>query len=459
MSSFLKRSGAIALLGLIACQPLHALERSYELQAGAGTTSNVARVPVNAQRETLDVLGLKLAAVQTRSRFELAALGALEYQHYQSGLYGDDLIGNLRARANATLLPERIRWLAEYSFGQTLVDSFAAPSPANRQNVSAFSTGPSFNQPFGTSNRLRADARYTAFRFQTSRLDSHRTEFRGAAIHDLSARAHLSLNANLQQATFTQQQSFAHFDQQEGYARFAASNSRSLLNLDLGYTRARSGQAWDGATLARLMALRRLSSAASVSLSVGRAYSDAGSSFMQMQSLSPGLSSATQATQGVPDQFLNEFATVGWGLSRNRTAIRIEAMHFREHYRRLTVNDRRRSMGSLSLAREFTDSLGIEAHGTYERQQFEVTHHAFDERTLGTSLNWRPGRALTLRASYDTIRRTGDAVLPGYRDTQVWFRVGYASGSLASMAAASTLRDASMMDAAAALDRGTGAWE
>ena len=71
--------------------------------------------------------------------------------------------------------------------------------------------------------------------------------------------------------------------------------------------------------LARLIALRRLSSTTSVNLALGRAYSDSGSSFVQLQSQSGGTSTATAASQAVADQFLSEFATAGWALRRNRS--------------------------------------------------------------------------------------------------------------------------------------------
>ena len=166
------------------------------------------RVPVNPQRATIDVLDGTLALAQSRSRLEVAALGALEFQKYQGDTFDNDLVGNFRGRAIGTLVPERLRWLGEYYFGQTRINGFAPPTPANRQNVSAFSTGPSVNQAVGASNRLRADLRYTDFHYEISRLNTRRVELRGALVHDLSSRAHLSLNANTQHAKFTQQTTF-----------------------------------------------------------------------------------------------------------------------------------------------------------------------------------------------------------------------------------------------------------
>jgi len=134
-------------------------------------------------------------------------------------------------------------------------------------------------------------------------------------------------------------------------------------------------------------------------------------------------------------------------------------MHFRETYQRVTANDRKRSVGSLTLGRELSDSLGVELRGVFEREQYDVSRRAFDQRTAGAGVTWKPGRSIFLRADYARNKRVGDAVIPSFDDTQVWLRVGYAHGSVSAMAAASSLQDAAMMDSAAALDRGLGAWD
>ncbi len=459
MTMHINRSRAAALLAFMLCGPLHALENAWELQAGVGSTSNVLRVPVNPQQASISVLGATLALSQSRSRLEVAALGALEFQKYQADIFASDLVGNFRGRAIGTLVPERLRWVGEYYFGQTRINGFAPPTPDNRQNVSAFSTGPSLNQAIGASNRLRVDLRHTDFHYEISQLNTRRLEARGALVHDLSSRAHLSLNANTQRAKFTQQTRFADFDQQEAFGRLGLSNSRSLVNLDLGYTRARNDAAWSGGVLARLIALRRLSSTTSVNLALGRAYSDSGSSFVQLQSQSGGTTTTTATSQAVADQFLNEFATAGWALRGNRSAVEIEVRHFRETYQRLAVNNRKRSAGSVLLGREFTESLAMELRGVFEREQYDVSSRAFDERSAGAGLTWKPGRALFVHADYTRIKRVGDAAIPSFDDTQLWLRIGYARGSVSAMSAASSLQDAAMMDTAAALDRGLGSWE
>lgn len=453
------RSGFAALFIALACTPLHAVENAWDVEAGVGTTSNVRRVPVNPQSATIGVLGATLALEQTRSRLELAALGALEYQKYTGNTFDNDLVGNFRGRVIGTLFPERLRWFGEYYFGQTRINDFAPPTPDNRQNVSAFSTGPSLNQPIGASDRLRADLRYKEFHYEVGQLDTRRVELRGAYVHDFSSHANLSLNVNTQRARFTQPATFANFDQQEAFGRMALSNSRSLVNLDLGYTRARDAAAWNGGVLARLTALRRLSSTTSVHLAFGRAYSDSGSSFVQLQALSGGTSTSQAASQAVADQFLSEFASAGWALRRNRTNVQIDAMHFRETYQRLASNNRKRSTGSLMLGRDLNDSLGVELRGLFEREQYDQVSRAFDQRSAGAGVTWKPGTAFFLRADYTLIKRIGDAGIGSFDDRQAWLRMGYSRGSVSARAAASSLQDAAMMDTAAALDRGLGAWE
>jgi hypothetical protein len=78
---------------------------------------------------------------------------------------------------------------------------------------------------------------------------------------------------------------------------------------------------------------------------------------------------------------------------------------------------------------------------------------------VGGVLTWKPQRAVFVRVEYNRLKRVGDTAIPSFDDTQVWLRFGYAHGSVAATSAASTLQDAAMMDAAAALDRGLGAWE
>ena len=67
--------------------PMTTQRLTFEIQLGSGSTSNVARVPVNPQHETITALGGSVALAQAHSRFEYAALGMLEYQNYQGDVF------------------------------------------------------------------------------------------------------------------------------------------------------------------------------------------------------------------------------------------------------------------------------------------------------------------------------------------------------------------------------------
>ncbi|HMH88089.1 MAG TPA: hypothetical protein VK523_05580, partial [Steroidobacteraceae bacterium] len=159
-------------LGL--ASPTRAATVDYGVDVGIGETDNVNLTPTDKVNQTMAVTDIDFAIKQQSRRLDLNAKGDFSYLDYLQNAYGAQLVGRFDGQAQLALIPERLTWTFQDSFGQAQIDPFTAVTPTNQEHVNYASTGPNLFLRLGPLGFIDVTARYARTDYETSPFDSNR---------------------------------------------------------------------------------------------------------------------------------------------------------------------------------------------------------------------------------------------------------------------------------------------
>jgi hypothetical protein len=425
--------GILAVLALGSGSVVRAQEvdTSYGVRVGVGNTDNIRRTDTDKSDETIALAGVNFSLAQDSRRLNADATGDFSYLNYLDDVYDDEVVGSFSGQARLGIVPERFEWRLSDNFGQTSQQAFRPATPENRENINYFTTGPSLVIGAGSATRLTLDGSYSNVGYETSPLDSDRLGGRVGLVRQLSSSASASLNVNYQDVDFKEDALNTDFDTSEAFVRYDVKGSRTSLGVDLGYTQVEQEQQKSSGTLFRLQASRRLSPAATLGLSLGREFSDAGNLFQQLSQLQstqagPG---GIQPVQSTSDPFTNTYGTLGWYLVRNRTEFGVSVARFEEDYEQDVLRDRTRTTLSASFRRNLTPALEFLASLDRTEEEYGVSSQDFSELYGTMLLSWQLGRHMSIEFQYERVDRGSDSLVDEYVENIGWVRIGYGRGS------------------------------
>jgi hypothetical protein len=423
--------GAV-VAGLLAnAQPLQAAELSYGVDAGVGYSDNVARVDNDEAGETIATLGAQLRLDHASKRLTANVATRVEYRDYLDNTYDADVIGNLVANGALSIVEDRISWALTDTFGQTTQNQFAPVTPANRENVNYFATGPDFTLPLGSRNQLLLHGRYIDLHYENSDLGNYRLRGELAMRRDLSDATNLSLNVTKEETRFDDQSRFVDFDNDEAYLSYAIDAARTTLTFEGGASRITSGGESQGGWLGRVDIKRRTSPSLTLGLGLGHDFSDAGNAFVNQQSQQPG-SVDPVPVQQTAAPFENTYATAFAQFSRNRTDLQLRVGYYKESYDGQPLFDRKRTTLDLAVNRNLNSSLSGHISANYSRQQYAELDREFADIIGTLGLRWNTGRSSFLKVDYQFVSRNDDSGGTDYRANEIWVRFAYLVGEDAS---------------------------
>ena len=119
----------------------------YEVRVGAIYSDNIQRAEFGEESENIGMVGLKVDT-EHQSRGYSAYLDAdLEYRTYLNDSFDDENFSFLSAGARINVVPNFFSWNFENRFGKISRNPFAVETPATREDINVFSTGPLFTVP------------------------------------------------------------------------------------------------------------------------------------------------------------------------------------------------------------------------------------------------------------------------------------------------------------------------
>jgi hypothetical protein len=401
-------------------------ELTYGVNAGVGRSDNITRVADEEISETLATAGLTLEWHELRQRLNADVSIDADYVEYLNDTYDGEIVGGLDGTLDFSIIPDRMTWLVQDSFGQESTDPFAPVTPASRENVNYFTTGPTFEFPVGT-RAARVFATYSRTDYEESPFDSNRV-VGGLAYGPRGPDAlGLGINAVTEHVKYKDDAN-VDFDRQSVYASYSLRGSRTEISAEAGYfwLELEDGEK-SGDPRFHFEVERAMSSSSTLSLQVGTQLTD--SSDALRSSLfppdSPGAGASVTATT---DPYRNRYAGLSWNFNRHRTSLTLGADWSDDAYETQTQLDLNRMFWSASVTRQATSRLRLGLSGTYSDEEFENSGITNQTTEYGATVEWQAGRVLSLRLSLLRSDRDSDNGIGEYVENRAFLTLIYQTG-------------------------------
>jgi hypothetical protein len=407
---------------------------TYGVDAGVAETDNVTLVATDKVSQTIATANADFDFKQQSRRLDVDAKGNFTYYDYLQGAYGSQLIGRFDGIAHVAIIPERLTWVLQDDFGQAALDPYTPVTPTNLENVNYVSTGPDLALHFGANSYVNATARYAHVQYATSPFNSNRVLGSLAWGLHLSARSSVSLNGNTERVMFENTVLNTDYDRSSGFGRYEVHGARTDFSADLGATVIRRNGTSTTGGLAKVEVSRKLSTAARLTVSVGRELTDASTSFSNLQSGAIGVVGTAPAAQ-TSNNYTSNYATAGWRYQRYRTTVSLSGRWEKDLYNGDSLLDYTRSGAEFRVERQLTRALTADVLGRYYKIDYfhglvasQNGNSSYDDESVSVGLTWRHGRGLEVRLRGEHSARITTGIY-GYRENRAILTVGYRPSS------------------------------
>ena len=421
----------------------------YGADVGVAETDNVTLVSTDKVSQTIAVADADFDIKQQSRLLDVDAKGDFTDLNYLQGAYGNEVIGRFDGSAHLAIIPERLVWVVQDDFGQAALDPFTPTTPANLQNINYLSTGPDAVLRFGASSYLNASVRYARAQFQTSPYNSNRVLGNLAWGYQLSGQSSVSLNGETERVMFQNTVLNSDFDRSSGFVQYQVKGARTEFSAELGATTIgqnagaistigqngrlttvdQNANSTSGG-LAKLQLARKLSAASQLTLSAGHYLTDASSSFGNLQGGALGTIGTAPAAQ-TAENYISNYASVGWTYRRNRTTISLSGRWERDSYLGQSQLDNTIGGAEFSVRRRLTHALSAEVLGRIYKTDYlhgiispELGTSDYNIESIGAGLTWRHGHGLEVKLRYEHSAEVTTGIY-GYGENRILLTVGY----------------------------------
>ena len=383
-------------------------ELELEFRAGINWTDNLGR-EADGESQTFGSVGTTVDFNREAARLRAGLTGQLDYFHYDSNRFDNEVVGRIDGLLGISLVPQRLDWMIENRFGQVATDPFAPEGPENREYLNVFETGPDIYLPLGARTTLGGSARYTDRRWQDSdELDSEILAGELRVIRQLSPTQQLGLAAGMRSIDFDGED-VPRYEVYSAYASYQRRLATGEVGIDLGANRLQVAGRSDTGLLLRANWSRELTPRSTLSLEVGREFQDAGDQ-LGGDSLAQTGFGATGGVGGlVAEPYVLSFAALRYELTRDRATFSLGAGYDRERYDTTTALNRDSVFGDAGVTYRFSPRLTAELRLTLRREDFDALEAGTaDEITVIAGLSQRLGREFDVRLQYQYSERDAD---------------------------------------------------
>lgn len=227
------------LLAALATTPhaAHALRVDYAIDLIVERNDNLLLTADDPIALTIVRPGLGFDVVHDSSTLQTRISGRAEYRYYGDDRFGDVVDGTVDARVNWVVVPERLNFTVVDSLTLQPVDTLAADTPGNRQQVNVLSAGPSLSFEWGDGWRGSTELRYVRSEAEISdEFNSQRIDLALRATRRLAPTSRLAFNLQTQQVDFEQDVIARDYTRSEFFARYSRTLNRLDVAIDAGYS-------------------------------------------------------------------------------------------------------------------------------------------------------------------------------------------------------------------------------
>jgi hypothetical protein len=164
--------------------------------------------------------------------------GDIQHLNYLEGVYSDDLRGEFVGDLEWTLLPERLSFVVQNTLSEQSVNSLAAFTPGNQQQVNVFEAGPTFTARFNEATRGLLDLRYTnSWAEETESFNNQRYTAAARLLRLLRDTDALLFNLEASRTDYDRISELYDFKRYDAFVTYRSQLSRLELSIDAGYSR------------------------------------------------------------------------------------------------------------------------------------------------------------------------------------------------------------------------------
>lgn len=215
-----------------------AVQLDYAIDVGVERNDNVALTEVDPVEEDIFRSGLGFALTHDTAAIQTSITGRAEYRNYLDNTFADTVDGTLAGRFNWFALPERLSFTVEDNLALQAVNTLAANTPGNRQQVNVLSLGPNLHFDLGNTLRGRAELRYTDSDAEiTDEFNSQRLGLAVRTVKELGPTSQVSLNLQGQRVDFDDDVVARDYTRYDIFGRYARDLANFSLGLDAGFSR------------------------------------------------------------------------------------------------------------------------------------------------------------------------------------------------------------------------------
>jgi hypothetical protein len=421
---------------------------SWSMFAGASRTDNATLVANNAMSDTIATAGVNGSLYRDTGRLRADLGGSVRYEDYLHHTFTSHTLGSLVGTASYAIVPDRLDWVLQDTYGQVGTNPLAPTTPTNRINVNAVSTGPDARLHLGGATELLISGRYAQTDFESianaRQVNDRQVTGQLGLLERLSRSSSVSLNVSGSRVEYPVAGSPS-YNQDALYGRFDSRFERGGVALDLGVSQLRENGTSVRAPVAHLTLFRRLTPSWNVNVTAGTDFRNSGQAFQAAFTgktvvngqLVPGRPPGTgaQPGAGVADvnltqtPFRSSSGSVAFDYVRPRSTFGVSAGVIRERYQFGGSGlDRNLAQSSATFTRRMRPTLDFHATANYWRREPQPGLPADRTWTSDVGLDWRAGGRLGVTLAYFHQDRSVDAGGFGYRENRVYLGLSYGSG-------------------------------
>lgn len=402
---------------------------NWSVKAGAERSDNIGRVATNETNETVGIVGLDLNLVSDRRRLDSNISAALEYREYLDSDFKSEIAGGADAELDFWVIPERFMWAVDDNYGQIAKDRQVADTPANREQVNYFTTGPDIILPLGPRTQLQVSGRWSDTYLEATDEDNNAVVGNVALARLLSEHATVSLNASMSDTEFDNSELFAGYQTRQLFLRLSLNGARTTLTADGGYVEYEQDNRPDkkNFTMVRVDLSRLIGARSKLRVTGGTAPSSTGETFQRSQSVL-GVGEGPEAAQAAGDLFRSDDAFVVWTTDWERTSLSVTAAGRRERHEQFELLDREVRSGAVGVSRELSRSLNLEVFGGYLQEERTLTGLTFEDWFGGSQLRWDFAQRFSMNLRLDHFVGSSDDGTRDYTENRVYLGISYHGG-------------------------------
>lgn len=323
------------------------------------------------------------------------------------------LSGGASLLASLTLLADHLTWEVSDTFGDTLINPVGADSPANRQSLNIFSTGPMLRLPFGSRNELDLRGGWYSSRFgESGAANAQGYQQYGSLTRQVSRAGQLGLYGSAMQLRYPDQPDERGQDRlRSAGVLWNARGNRTRIETQYGYSELETRGTKQRNPTARIQVARE-SARGTLQVTAAREFSSAGGAFQTNQQFfgTAGSSSFT-GLQAVADQFRSDYGLLSYSRQSSGRALQLDVSARNERFENRRDLDSKLFGANLSMAATITEQTRLTLYaGVDHRRYSQMNVQGTEERYAAElTIQLRPSFSLVVREE----RNIGDLPLIG----------------------------------------------